>query len=51
MQPEVRNGHGPAPHQSRPRSYGEIEIRVDQTFRMPPNERDLGMVLLGVGFK
>jgi hypothetical protein len=28
-----------------------IEIRVDKTFRVPPDERDLGMVLLGVGFK
>jgi hypothetical protein len=28
-----------------------IEIRVDKTFRMPPDERDLGIVLLGVGFK
>jgi hypothetical protein len=28
-----------------------IEIRVDRTFRVPPDERDLGMVLLGVGFR
>jgi hypothetical protein len=28
-----------------------IEIRVDKTFRVPPDERDLGMVLLGVGFR
>jgi hypothetical protein len=28
-----------------------IEIRVDKTFRVPPDERDLGMVLVGVGFK
>jgi len=28
-----------------------IEIRVDKTFRVPPDERDLGMVLLGVGFQ
>jgi hypothetical protein len=28
-----------------------IEIRVDKTFRVPPDERDLGIVLLGVGFK
>ncbi len=28
-----------------------IEIRVDKTFRVPPDERDLGVVLLGVGFK
>jgi hypothetical protein len=28
-----------------------VEIRVDKTFRVPPDERDLGMVLLGVGFK
>jgi hypothetical protein len=30
---------------------GIIEIRVDKTFRVPPDERDLGIVLLGVGFK
>jgi hypothetical protein len=28
-----------------------IEIRVDKTFRVPPDERDLGVVLLGVGFR
>ena len=28
-----------------------VEIRVDKTFRVPPDERDLGIVLLGVGFK
>jgi hypothetical protein len=28
-----------------------IEIRADKTFRVPPDERDLGIVLLGVGFK
>jgi hypothetical protein len=28
-----------------------IEIRVDKTFRVPPDERDLGIVLLGVGFR
>jgi len=28
-----------------------VEIRVDRTFRAPPDERDLGMVLLGVGFR
>jgi hypothetical protein len=28
-----------------------IEIRVDKTFRVAPDERDLGIVLLGVGFK
>jgi len=28
-----------------------IEIRVDRTFRVPPDVRDLGMVLLGVGFQ
>jgi hypothetical protein len=28
-----------------------VEIRVDKTFRVPPDERDLGMVLLGVGFR
>ena len=28
-----------------------IEVRVDKTFRVPPDERDLGMVLLGVGFR
>jgi len=28
-----------------------VEIRVDNTFRVPPDERDLGMVLLAVGFK
>ncbi|HEX3744136.1 MAG TPA: glycosyltransferase family 39 protein [Bryobacteraceae bacterium] len=28
-----------------------IEIRVDKTFRVPPDRRDLGMVLLGVGFQ
>jgi hypothetical protein len=28
-----------------------IEIRVDRTFRAPPDERDLGMILLGVGFR
>jgi len=30
---------------------GMIEVRVDKTFRVPPDERDLGIVLLGVGFK
>jgi hypothetical protein len=30
---------------------GMIEIHVDKTFRVPPDERDLGMVLLGVGFR
>jgi hypothetical protein len=30
---------------------GMVEIRVDKTFRVPPDERDLGMVLIGVGFK
>jgi hypothetical protein len=30
---------------------GMVEIRVDKTFRVPPDERDLGIVLLGVGFK
>jgi hypothetical protein len=28
-----------------------IEIRVDRTFRAPPDARDLGIVLLGVGFR
>jgi hypothetical protein len=28
-----------------------VEIRVDKTFRVPPDERDLGVVLLGVGFQ
>jgi hypothetical protein len=28
-----------------------IEIRVDKTFRVQPDQRDLGMVLLGVGFQ
>jgi hypothetical protein len=28
-----------------------IEIRVDKTFRVPPDERDLGIVLLGAGFR
>jgi hypothetical protein len=28
-----------------------VEISVDKTFRVPPDERDLGMVLIGVGFK
>ena len=28
-----------------------VEIRVDKTFRVPPDERDLGIVLLGVGFR
>jgi hypothetical protein len=28
-----------------------IEIRVDKSFRVPPDERDLGIVLLGVGFR
>ena len=28
-----------------------IEIRVDKTFRVPPDERDLGIVLLGAGFQ
>jgi hypothetical protein len=29
---------------------GTVEIRVDQTFRAPGDQRDLGAVLLGVGF-
>ena len=28
-----------------------VEIRVDRTFSAPPDVRDLGMVLLGVGFR
>jgi hypothetical protein len=28
-----------------------VEIRVDRTFTAPPDIRDLGMVLIGVGFK
>jgi hypothetical protein len=32
-------------------STAMIEIRVDKTFRVPPDERDLGIVLLGIGFK
>jgi hypothetical protein len=28
-----------------------IEVRVDKTFRAPPDERDLGVVLLGLGFR
>jgi hypothetical protein len=28
-----------------------VEIRVDKTFRVPPDERDLGIVLIGVGFQ
>jgi hypothetical protein len=28
-----------------------VEIRVDRTFRAPPDARDLGMVVLGVGFR
>jgi hypothetical protein len=28
-----------------------IEIRVDKTFRVPPDERDLGIVVLGAGFR
>ena len=27
-----------------------VEIRVDRTIRVPPDKRDLGVVLLGVGF-
>jgi len=27
-----------------------LELRVDQTFRVPPDQRDLGVVLLGAGF-
>jgi hypothetical protein len=30
---------------------GMVEIRVDKTFRVPPDERDLGIVLIGVGFQ
>jgi hypothetical protein len=33
------------------RASATIEIRVDKTFRVPPDERDLGIVLLGVGFR
>lgn len=28
-----------------------VEVRVDKTFRVPPDERDLGIILLGVGLK
>jgi hypothetical protein len=28
-----------------------VEIEIDKTFRAPPDVRDLGMVLLGVGFQ
>jgi hypothetical protein len=28
-----------------------VEMRIDKTFRVPPDERDLGIVLMGVGFK
>jgi hypothetical protein len=27
-----------------------VEVRVDQTFRAPGDQRDLGVVLLGIGF-
>ncbi|HTP30956.1 MAG TPA: glycosyltransferase family 39 protein [Candidatus Acidoferrales bacterium] len=27
-----------------------LELRVDRTFRVPPDQRDLGVVLLGAGF-
>ena len=27
-----------------------MEVRVDQTFTAPGDQRDLGMVLIGVGF-
>jgi len=33
------------------RATAMIEIRVDKTFRVPPDERDLGIVLLGAGFR
>jgi len=28
-----------------------VEIHVDQTFSAPPDTRELGIVLLGVGFR
>ena len=28
-----------------------VEIRVDQTFMAPPDTRELGIVLLAVGFR
>jgi hypothetical protein len=33
-----------------PHTGSTLEIRVDQTFRVPPDIRDLGVVLLGAGF-
>jgi hypothetical protein len=33
-----------------PHTGSTLEIRVDQTFRTPPDIRDLGVVLLGAGF-
>jgi len=50
------SGPGDAPHYVTQwplpaRASATIEIRVDKTFRVPPDERDLGIVLLGVGFR
>jgi hypothetical protein len=44
---------GPGKHtieSTEPVRGGTVEIRVDQTFRAPGDQRDLGVVLLGVGF-
>jgi hypothetical protein len=45
---------GPGPYTietAQPVSGGSLEIRVDQTFRVPGDKRDLGMVLIGAGYR
>ena len=44
---------GPGPQtieSAEPLRGGALEIRVDRTFRVPPDQRDLGVVLIGAGF-